>query len=216
MQTNTNNYLNQKLDIMFDPATYNGHYWADQYKFAGLNLIDEINQLDPDLVIDAGCAHNRFKGHIQNLVGFDRNPFPFADLHTTIEAAPFRPECADVVMALGSMHFGTKELVEQQVDRVVSWVKPGGFIIMRVNNKIFFNDKNADIRYTWTDEDRKYFSEKYNLNMYLNPTIETRYHGGRNTISDVKAADKIVWWWQKPGGRKKYKIDPATCQIIER
>jgi hypothetical protein len=87
---------------------------------------------------------------------------------------------------------------------------------MRVNDKIFFNDKNADIRYTWTDEDRKYFSEKYNLNMYLNPTIEPRYYSGRNTISDVKTAEKIVWWWQKPGVRKKYKIDPTTCQIIER
>jgi hypothetical protein len=211
MQISADNSLNQKLDTLFDPESYQGYHWAEQYKFAGLNLIDEINQLDPDLVIDAGCAHNRFKGHIQNLVGFDRNPFPFADLHITIEAAPFRPECADVVLALGSMHFGTKELVEQQVDRVVSWTKPGGFIVMRVNNKIYYDDEYTDIRYNWTDSDRQYFSEKHNLIMYLDTVIEQKY-SRKNTL----AADKMVWWWQKPGERKKYKIDPATCQIIER
>jgi hypothetical protein len=211
MQISATDNLNQKLNTLFDPESYEGYHWAEQYKFAGLNLIDEINQLDPDLVIDAGCAHNRFKGHIQNLVGFDRNPFPFADLHTTIEAAPFRPECADVVLALGSMHFGTKELVEQQVDRIVSWTKPGGFIVMRVNSKIYYNDEYTDIRYNWTNEDRQYFSKKHNLIMYINPVIEQKY-SRKKTL----AADKMVWWWQKPGDRKRYKIDLATCQVIER
>jgi hypothetical protein len=109
------------------------------------------------------------------------------------------------------MHFGTKELVEQQVDRVVSWTKPGGFIVMRVNNKIYYDDEYADIRYNWTDSDRQYFSKKYNLTMFVDTVIEQKYSRKKALV-----ADKMVWWWQKPGDRKKYKIDPATCQIIER
>jgi hypothetical protein len=216
METSNSN-LSSRLNSLFDPESYRGHHWADQYNVAGLNLIDEINQLDPDLVIDAGCAHNRFKGHIQNLIGFDRAYFPFADLYVAIEDAPFRPESADAVLALGSMHFGTRELVERQVDRVVSWVKPGGFIVMRVNNKIHFNDKYADIRYHWTDDDRKYFAEKHNLIMHRGPFLESKFD--ERTLSDAQPrlmAEKAVWWWQKPGDRKKYKIDPVTCQTIER
>ena len=210
MKISTVDNLNQKLDTLFDPASYQGHNWAEQYKVAGLNLIEEINQLDPDLVIDAGCAHNRFKGHIQNLIGFDRNHFPFADLYTDIEDAPFRSESADVVLALGSLHFGNKVSLEQQLDRVVSWVKPGGFVVMRVNHKIHYNDTFRDIRYNWSIEDLKYFTEKFNLIIHLEPVIESKYE------NNILMAEKMVWWWKKPGERNRYKIDPVTCQLIKR
>ena len=37
------------------------------FKHSGENLVDEINNLKPKLVIDAGCALNFFKGKIKNL-----------------------------------------------------------------------------------------------------------------------------------------------------
>jgi len=208
-----NDTLSQTLDELFAPESYQGHLWADQYKIAGLNLIDEINLLDPDLVIDAGCAHNRFKGHIKNLIGFDRTQFPFADLCMSIESAPFKEECADVVLALGSIHFGDHALIEQQINKVVSWTKPGGFIVMRANSKLHFEDKFSDIRFCWSDRDFEYFTQKHNLLVHRGPVIEQRYY---NSNDDVLRAEKMVWWWQKPGQRKKYKIDPVTCQLTER
>lgn len=212
MQISTNTHLTSQLDELFDPPSYRGHLWANQYNVAGLNLIDEINQLDPDLVIDAGCAHNRFKGHIKNLIGFDRACFPFADLCMTIEDATFRPESADVVLALGSMHFGNKQLIEQQIANVVSWVKPGGFIVMRVNHRMHFENKFSDIRVCWTTEDLEYFTEKYKLCIYQSVVIENRYDRTRTNLM----AEKMVWWWQKPGQRKKFKIDPVSCDITHR
>jgi hypothetical protein len=47
--------------------------------------------------------------------------------------------------------------------------------------------------------------------MFVDTVIEQKYSRKKALV-----ADKMVWWWQKPGDRKKYKIDPATCQIIER
>ena len=41
------------------------------FKYSGANLVKEINDLKPKLVIDAGCAINYFKGKIPNLVGYD-------------------------------------------------------------------------------------------------------------------------------------------------
>jgi hypothetical protein len=47
--------------------------------------------------------------------------------------------------------------------------------------------------------------------MFVDTVIEQKYSRKKKL-----SADKMVWWWQKSGVRKKYKIDLATCQIIER
>ena len=39
------------------------------FKHSGKNLVDEINDLKPELVIDAGCGINFLKGKIKNLIG---------------------------------------------------------------------------------------------------------------------------------------------------
>jgi len=64
--------LTNTLKNKFDPKNWVGFAAFKNYKYSGENLIDEVNQLDPDLVIDVGCGHNRFKGRIKNLIGFDR------------------------------------------------------------------------------------------------------------------------------------------------
>lgn len=209
MNLATSTDLAAGLDQLFDPAQYSGHRSIEQFKFAGLNLIQEINDLQPDLVIDAGCGHNRFKGHILNLIGFDRINFPFIDLQMSIEDAPFREECADVVMSLGSAHFGTKQLVETQVDKMVSWTKPGGFLIFRVNYKLFINDPH-NVRLNWSLEDLEYFTNKHQLSICQGPFMEDR-------VSDANpenlVATKMVWWWQKPGKRVNYSINPIDCEV---
>jgi len=202
--------LESTLDKMFDPMTFDGQLNILQLNIAGLNLIEEVNKLDPDLVIDAGCGHNRFKGHIKNLIGFDRLGYPFVDLQMPIEDAPFRKESADVVMALGAVHFGTRELVEKQVSQMVSWTKPGGFLIFRVNHKMFF-DYHNNIRMNWTLQDFEYFTKKHNLIVYK----ELQYEHTINHKTQTPETIKMVWWWQKPGVRVKQTIDPVSCQITD-
>ena len=41
------------------------------FKHSGDNLVDEINKLNPKLVIDAGCGINFLKGKIKNLIGYE-------------------------------------------------------------------------------------------------------------------------------------------------
>ena len=50
------------------------HVWQSNihlFKHSGENLVEEINKLDPNLVIDAGCGINFLKGKIKNLIGYD-------------------------------------------------------------------------------------------------------------------------------------------------
>ncbi|HAI37401.1 MAG TPA: hypothetical protein DCM40_04300, partial [Maribacter sp.] len=49
------------------------NFWQSNihlFKHSGQNLVEEINKLNPGLVIDAGCGINFFKGKIKNLVGY--------------------------------------------------------------------------------------------------------------------------------------------------
>ena len=99
-------------------------------KYSGDNLLKEINKLIPKLVIDAGCALNFFKGKINNLVGYDP-VFKEADIICGHFDAPFKPECADVILALGSINWGNHDDIASMLIKVKSWLKPGGSLYMR-------------------------------------------------------------------------------------
>jgi len=196
----------ERLAAKFNPERWDGYVAFQHYKHSGINLIEEINSLDPDLVIDVGCGHNRFKGHIKNLIGFDQQPFPMADLHSTIQEINFRPECADVLLILGSIQFGSKENVYKDFEKAVSWLKPGGHIVMRTLYE--FKEEElpySDVHYVWTDDDIKYLQEKHNLIMTKGPYIDK-----------APKSSRLVWWWKKMGELTKYSIDPITCRKIIR
>jgi SAM-dependent methyltransferase len=195
--------IKDTVKFRFNPERWNGFKAFEYYKYTGVNLINEINELDPDLVIDAGCGHNRFKGHIKNLIGFDSEPFPFADIHMPIEEIKFREESADVVLALGSIQFGNREFVESQLKKIVSWVKPGGFIVMRT----FPNISQLKNSYSWTEDDIRDFSEKFNLKVIKGVYFEN---------IPISGNVRMAWWWQKEGTLKKFKIGTINCTIEER
>lgn len=210
----TDTQLDQDLKRKFDPTYWTGYKSFKYYNHTGANLVWEVNSLDPDLVIDAGCGFNRYKGHIKNLIGFDQEPFPYADLICKIEDAPFRPESADVVMALGSVQFGDITLVEHQMNKIVSWVKPGGYIIMRTMDKWLRDHEYAyaDRHYIWTEDDIKRIGEMHNLTVVKGIFTEEI----KNRRGDIVQSTRLAWWWQKPGKLKRYKIGLDTCRIDER
>lgn len=208
--------LEKSLEDKFDPNKWQGYKAFESYKYSGINLIEEVNKLDPDLVIDVGCGHNRFKGHIKNLIGFDREPFPFADIYMSIDEINFRPESADVLLILGSIQFGTFDLVERHMDKVIKWLKPGGFIVMRCMQRhlrdVPYSHQNA--HYIWKPEDIEYFTKKYDLTIHKGPWDENVFN-----FDEVKTKiinTRKVWWWKKPGILKKNTIDPYSCKISER
>lgn len=206
----------KKLEEKFNPKSWNGNESFSHFTHTGINLIDEINNLDPDLVIDVGCGPNRFKGHIKNLIGFDQEPFPFADIHMSIDDINFRSESADAVLALGSIQFGKSATVEKYLSKIISWVKPGGFIVMRVMNEKYLplltqSIKFQEIYFLWNKELIKYYTEYFNLELCNGPNTENVLDiNGKIKIS------RISWWWKKSGNRQKYSINPLTCYISNR
>lgn len=102
-----------------------------KYKYSGLSIIDEINDMRPRSVIDIGCGYNEFKGKIDNLVGID--PWnPRADLQSTVEHLDSDIKY-DVAICLGSINFGSTDKIVKEMTAVVDVVTDGGLLYFRVN-----------------------------------------------------------------------------------
>ena len=115
-------------------ARYFGEVWQPEmkkFKYSGLTLIDEVNNLKPRSVLDIGCGYNEFKGKIHNLVGLD----PYnnaADIQCKIK--DYRSdEKYDVVLALGSINFGSTDKIYAELEHAVSLCNPGAVMFFRAN-----------------------------------------------------------------------------------
>lgn len=102
-----------------------------KFKYSGLKLIDEINSLNPRSVLDVGCGYNEFKGKINNLEGLD--PYNKAsDIQCKILEYTTNKKY-DVIIALGSINFGSTEKIFSELEKCVSLTEPGGKLFFRVN-----------------------------------------------------------------------------------
>ena len=113
---------------------YFSKVWQPQtkkYKYSGLSIIDEVNDLQPKKVLDLGCGYNEFKGKIDNLVGID----PYndkADVQTGILNYNAQTNF-DVIICLGSINFGTVDKIYTELEHAVSLTKDGGLLYFRAN-----------------------------------------------------------------------------------
>lgn len=102
-----------------------------KYKYSGLAIVDEINNLKPQRVLDFGCGYNEFKGKIDNLVGVDAYN-PKADINSSILEYETSDKY-DAVICLGSINFGTVDKIYNELKKAVSLTNTGGLIFLRVN-----------------------------------------------------------------------------------
>ena len=147
------------------------HVWQSNihlFKHSGENLVKEINKHKPKFVIDAGCALNFFKGKIPNLVGYDP-VFKEADIICGHFDAPFKPECADVILALGSINFGDEDLINKQFKEMLRVSKPGAIIYFRV-----MPEHNLNPYYPWTIEKVIQKTLEFNLSYIQEPKFIDR------------------------------------------
>lgn len=128
--------LEEYTDVIEDACLhkYFSKYWDNdmkKWKYSGLALIDEVNNLRPRTVLDVGCGYNEFKGRIHNLVGID--PYNSkADLQVhTLEYKT--DQKYDVILCLGSVNFGHKEKIIAEVGKCVNLLADGGTMFFRVN-----------------------------------------------------------------------------------
>ena len=113
---------------------YFSKYWDNdmkKWKYSGLALVDEVNNLRPRAVLDVGCGYNEFKGKINNLIGID----PYndrADLQVSTMNYKTNQKF-DVILCLGSVNFGSRDKIIAEVGRCVNLLADGGTMFFRVN-----------------------------------------------------------------------------------
>jgi hypothetical protein len=134
------------------------------YEHTGWELADEINKLSPEKVLDVGCGYHPFKGRIQNIIGID----PYnncADYEVDILEYKVKLESHDVILALGSINFNSKDEIEARFKHCVNLLKKGGKFYLRANPGITHKTGPYVDIFPWTFEVVNEFAEKYNLNL---------------------------------------------------
>ena len=108
--------------------------WQPQtkkYKYSGLSIIDEVNNLKPKNVLDLGCGYNEFKGKISNLIGVD--PYNTkADIKSSILDYTNK-ELFDITICLGSINFGSVDKIYSELEHAVKLTAPNGLLYFRAN-----------------------------------------------------------------------------------
>ena len=115
-------------------ANYFGRVWqpkTKKYKYSGLDIIDEVNALEPTSVLDLGCGYNEFKGKINNVTGVD----PFNDrADHKCSILEYQPdEKYDVTIVMGSINFGSADKIIREMSHAVSLTAPEGLLFFRAN-----------------------------------------------------------------------------------
>jgi len=144
-----------------------GEIWKPRtgdYEHTGWELADEINRLNPQKVLDVGCGYHPFKGRIQNLIGID----PYnncADYEVDILEYKVKPESHDVIIALGSINFNSKDEIQARFSHCVDLLKTGGRFFLRANPGITHRTGPYVEIFPWTFEVVNEFAERYNLHL---------------------------------------------------
>jgi len=134
------------------------------YEHTGWELADEINKLNPERVLDVGCGYHPFKGRINNLIGID----PYnncADYEVDILDYKVKPESHDVIMALGSINFNSRDEIEQRFGHCVNLLRAGGRFYLRANPGITHKTGPYVEIFPWTFEIANEFAERYDLHL---------------------------------------------------
>lgn len=154
------------LDIRYSNRFF-GEIWkphTEDYSYTGWKLVEEVNALKPKAVLDVGCGYNQFKDRIPNLVGID----PYnncADYQVDILEFAAVKESFDVIMALGSINFNSKEDIELRLANCVKLLAPNGKMFFRVNPGIqHVKGPWVDV-FPWSFEFAHEFAKKFNLNL---------------------------------------------------
>jgi len=120
--------MNQPYQKQHELNEYFTNIWKlrnrdiDQYVYSGTRLIEQIGL--GETVIDIGCGSNPFKFQIPNLIGIDP-AFDEADYKLTLEeyVAGYSAQRFNVALCLGSINFGNRHHIENQINLVIKLLK---------------------------------------------------------------------------------------------
>jgi len=134
---------------------------TNDYDYTGWQLADEVNALNPRSVLDVGCGYHPFKGRIHNLVGID----PYNNCADYMVDILDYVGHHDVVIALGSINFNSRDEIEARFAKCVDILDQGGRFILRANPGITHKTGPYVDIFPWSFEIVKEFADKYNLKL---------------------------------------------------
>jgi len=134
---------------------------TNDYDYTGWELANEVNKLAPRSVLDVGCGYHPFKGRINNLVGID----PYNNCADYMVDILDYVGAHDVVIALGSINFNSRDEIEARFKKCVDILDKGGKFILRANPGITHKTGPYVDIFPWSFEIVKEFSDKYNLKL---------------------------------------------------
>jgi len=137
---------------------------TNDYSHTGWELAEEVNKLNPKKVLDVGCGYHPFKGRINNIIGID--PYNnMADYQVDILDYKVKPESHDVIIALGSINFNSRDEIEERFSHCVNLLAKGGKFYLRANPGIAHKTGPYVDIFPWSFEIVNEFAEKYNLKL---------------------------------------------------
>ena len=151
---------NFNLEEYFSTKWLEGSRSLDKYTYSGWALIDKVKM--DEWVLDVGCGQNPFKGKIKNLIGIDITDIG-SDEQVSIEDFN-SPIFFDVAFCLGSVNFGSKEDVYNQIKKIDSILTENGRIYWRCNpgNYDHQNNQVAELPiFHWTVELHEEWSKEF-------------------------------------------------------
>jgi hypothetical protein len=147
-------YINRFFGEIWKPRT-------GDYDYTGWELADEINRQNPRSVLDVGCGYHPFKGRIHNIVGID----PYNNCADYMVDILDYVGSHDVIVALGSINFNSKDEIESRFVKCVELLDAGGKLYLRANPGITHKTGPYVDIFPWTFEVVREFGDKYNLKL---------------------------------------------------
>lgn len=145
--------ITERLDKLYTGRFFSTQWKpsTDSHKFTGWDLVEVVNEKNPSKVLDYGCGYNQFKNKIRGLIGID--PYnESADYMVDIFEFIDEPESFDAILVLGSLNFNSQNDLELRMKKLVTFLKPGGYMYFRANPGIQWPDgKYVDI-FPWSFE----------------------------------------------------------------
>lgn len=134
---------------------------TNDYDYTGWELAEEVNKLNPKSVLDVGCGYHPFKGRINNIVGID----PYNNCADyMVDVLDYVGE-HDVIIALGSINFNSKDEIESRFKKCVDMLEQGGRFYLRANPGIPHKTGPYVDIFPWSFEVVKEFADKYTLKL---------------------------------------------------
>lgn len=143
---------------------YFSKHWVPGSNQGITNPREIVKKIDPsEWLLDVGCGKNPFKVLHARTIGIDP-AFCEADYQCTIEEYKPKNMKFDVATCLGSINFGTKEIIDFQISKVVDCLKPQARIYWRLNPGRHDHGNNECLQvpfFEWNFFILKEFADKY-------------------------------------------------------